>query len=276
MNIFKMRFPNGLAKVLTFSYDDGAVQDNRLVDIFDKYGMKATFNLNSGLMGEDQNINGRLTYKQALDLFANSPHEVALHGCRHPRLETMPIELAAREILEDRKNLEGLFKRPITGLAYPLGGVTDSVIKMLKRCGISYGRTVAQTLKFNVPRDTDDWYLFEPTCHHNNSKLFELADEFIAATPDHYPYLFFIWGHSSDFAIDNNWERIEEFCQKMCGKDDIWYATNIEIYNYFDAYNNLIFSSACTRVYNPSAIPVWFQIDKKIYRVNPDETLEIN
>ena len=43
-----MRFPGGLAKALTFSYDDGVEQDIRLVEILDKYGMKGTFNLNSG------------------------------------------------------------------------------------------------------------------------------------------------------------------------------------------------------------------------------------
>ena len=36
-------------KMLTFSYDDGIYQDERLVEIFNKYGMKATFNLNTGI-----------------------------------------------------------------------------------------------------------------------------------------------------------------------------------------------------------------------------------
>ena len=41
---------NGKMKALTFSYDDGTLQDRRLVEIFNKYGLKATFNLNSGLL----------------------------------------------------------------------------------------------------------------------------------------------------------------------------------------------------------------------------------
>ena len=39
-----MRYPGGKAKAVTFSYDDGVQQDKRLAEIFDKYGMKATFN----------------------------------------------------------------------------------------------------------------------------------------------------------------------------------------------------------------------------------------
>ena len=45
-------FPGGKAKALTMSYDDGKVQDRRLIDIFNKYGIKGTFNLNYGLVGE--------------------------------------------------------------------------------------------------------------------------------------------------------------------------------------------------------------------------------
>ncbi|WP_330672485.1 hypothetical protein [Acetatifactor muris] len=32
-------FPEGKAKALTMSYDDGKLQDERLVEIFNKYGI---------------------------------------------------------------------------------------------------------------------------------------------------------------------------------------------------------------------------------------------
>lgn len=40
-------------KAVTFSYDDGVTQDIRLVEILNRYGLKATFNLNSELLGKD-------------------------------------------------------------------------------------------------------------------------------------------------------------------------------------------------------------------------------
>ena len=43
-----MLLKDGKSKVLTFSYDDGVVQDIRLAGIFDKYGLKCTFNINTG------------------------------------------------------------------------------------------------------------------------------------------------------------------------------------------------------------------------------------
>ena len=50
MNIF-MRFPEGKKKALTLSYDDGVHQDKRLIQILNRYGIRATFNINSGILG---------------------------------------------------------------------------------------------------------------------------------------------------------------------------------------------------------------------------------
>ena len=41
------RYKDGKRYALTFSYDDGCAQDRRLVELFNKYEMKATFNFNS-------------------------------------------------------------------------------------------------------------------------------------------------------------------------------------------------------------------------------------
>ena len=41
-----MLFPDAKQKALTLSYDDGVVQDIRLMEILNKNGIKATFNIN--------------------------------------------------------------------------------------------------------------------------------------------------------------------------------------------------------------------------------------
>ena len=48
-----MRFPNFRRNALTLSYDDGFIYDEKLIRIMDKYGLKGTFNINSGLFSED-------------------------------------------------------------------------------------------------------------------------------------------------------------------------------------------------------------------------------
>ena len=55
-----MPFNSAYRKALTFSFDDGNVDDIRLIEILNKYGLKATFNLNSGLLADSfvWNYNG--------------------------------------------------------------------------------------------------------------------------------------------------------------------------------------------------------------------------
>ena len=48
---------NGKMKALTFSYDDGVTQDKRLIEMFNKYDLKCTFNLNSELLGKPGALN---------------------------------------------------------------------------------------------------------------------------------------------------------------------------------------------------------------------------
>ena len=60
----------------------------------------------------------------------------------------------------------------------------------------------------------------------------ELAEEFLKADPAE-PMLFYVWGHSYEFDVNRDWERIETFCRMMSGKDDIFYGTNRECLELF-------------------------------------------
>ena len=94
-----------------------------------------------------------------------------------------------------------------------------------------------------------------------------------AYSANRYPRLFYIWGHSFEFDRNNNWERLEEICQKLGGKEDVWYATNIEIYDYVQAYKSLIYSANGRKVYNPTLFTIWFDVDSKLYSIKPGETI---
>ena len=48
-----MRFPEGKAKAVTLSYDDGVRQDLRLAELTAKRGIKCTFNINSALVEKE-------------------------------------------------------------------------------------------------------------------------------------------------------------------------------------------------------------------------------
>ena len=271
-----MRFPGGLPKALTLSYDDGVDQDIRLMEICDQNGLKCTFNINGGMVVpegtvyEEGNVHRRMTQSQQLALYKDSGHEVAVHGFTHPWLETLPAVAVAQEIVEDRKQLEKMFERPIRGMAYPMGSFSDMVVDVLKVTGIAYARTTQVTKRFSIPTD---WLRLASTCKHTDPDLMKLAERFVNGRRDQHPMLFYLWGHSYEFERDNNWNVIEEFAQYVGGKEDIWYATNIEIYDYVQAYNRLQWSADLSMVTNPSAISVW--VYKCDHNLDTPGTVEI-
>ena len=270
-----MRFPGGYAKALTLSYDDGVEQDAKLIEIMKKHGLKGTFNLNSGTyvweghVWPEGQIHRRLSKSKAISLYKESGMEIAAHGLTHPFLEQLPRHLCTYEILQDRMNLERDYECMVRGMAYPFGTYNDNVVDSLRQCGIVYSRTIESTRKFDIPKD---WLRMPATCHHKDPDLMKLAREFAEAAGDRSPMLFYLWGHSFEFEADNNWHVIEEFASYMGERRDIWYATNIEIYDYIHAYDQLIVSADGNRFYNPTNMKLYFKIARKgEYCVAPGE-----
>lgn len=269
-----MRFPEGRAKALTFSYDDNVMENARLVELLDAHGMKGTFNLNSGLFKDEIREGSRtMPQEQIKALFADGRHEVAVHGYTHPFLEALPPAMCTAEVLKDREKLEATFGRIIRGMAYPQGTFSDEVVNCLRACGILYARTTKITERFDLPTD---WLRLPATCHHNHPRLMELAQKF-TSTPSHdrRPKLFYLWGHTYEFDDNNNWNVIEEFLDYMADREEIWYATNIEIFEYIEDYKRLVYSADGSMVMNPTNRTLWFDRKKEILSVAPGETIQI-
>ncbi len=254
-------FPGGKAKALTMSYDDGKKEDVRLVETFNRYGIKGTFNINYGLMNESHPE--RLDKSELAELYKG--HEVATHSYTHPTIARCPMTEAAAEILEDRKGLESLMGYPVRGHAYPNGSYSEEIKDLFRRLGIAYARVVECVDDYALPVDWMEWH---PTCHHNDAGLMEKAKFFAEFSKKQYLKLMYVWGHSYEFTNNDNWNVIEEFCEYMGGREDIWYATNIEIADYMSVCRNLQFTADCRSVYNPSAKSAWLAVnDKKIVEV---------
>ncbi len=273
-----MKLKDGKSKVLTLSYDDGVIQDKRLIEIFDRHGLKGTFNINTGTYApedwERDSSNLRMKLSEAQALYIGSGHEVAVHGLTHPFLERLPAPKVLVELLDDKRNIEQQYGTLARGMAYPFGTYNQQVIDLAKQCGICYSRTVNATGGFGFP---EEWLAWHPTCHHEDPRLMDLAKTFVENAPGRYMdnWLFYVWGHSYEFDRGNNWQLIEGFAQFVGGKDDVWYATNIEVYDYIKAYERLQFSADQTFVHNPSAVDVWFCNDHQTFCVKAGETLRL-
>ena len=275
-----MRYPGGKRKALTFSYDDGVVQDERLAGIFDRYGMKGTFNFNCMHLRAFQ-----YSKEQIREIFLSKGHEIAVHGANHRASGNIrPIE-CIRDGLECRMELEERCDGIIRGMAYPDCGIRmmgnangyEQIKSNLTDLDIAYARTLGgDNDGFMLP---DDFHAWMPSAHHNNPNIMEYADKFLSI-PFSYsatcvPRLFYIWGHSYEFDKDNNWDRIEAICEKLANNDDIWYATNIEIYDYVKAYKSLRYSADGKRIYNPTLIDVFIDADGVLYEIKSGETVFI-
>lgn len=277
--INNMLFPGGKRKALTLSYDDGVIQDRRLAAMLDRYGVKATFNLNSAFLGRNEravmegvevDISTVLPGEIAM-LYTN--HEVATHGSRH----SSPVDSGSsilRELMDDRETLEALVPYMVTGHAYPFGLTDAKVIEMLHAAGITYARTVTSTHSFELP---GNFLLWDPTCHHDDPQLMALAEDFCTREARFgRPQLFYLWGHSYEFDIHDNWECMETFLAYVSGfRDSVWMATNGEIRGYLSAWDRVIFSADGKRAYNPSAAELWLDASGRICRIPSGETAEL-
>ena len=282
-----LRFPEGKTKTVTFSYDDGCRGDLQTAKILDEYGMKGTFNIPSGSIAEESG-GWTLTEEEIREHILEKGHEVATHGRFHKAMGLVrPID-GIQDVLNCRLELEKRFGRIVRGMAYSDSGILDwanqasyeNVRSFLKDLDIVYSRTLGgDNNRFQLP---SDWYNWMPTAHHDNPNILDWAKEFAELDVNsrycasRQAKLFYTWGHSFEFERNDNWQRLRELCGILAQKEDIWYATNMEIYEYVKAYDSLVFAADGSRVYNPTLQEVWFDYDDgTLCSVKPGETVEI-
>ena len=227
---------HGKKKAVTFSYDDGVTQDQRLIRLFEKYGLKCTFNINSGLLGrpgslirEDvtvAHVKPRVCEIRAI----YEGHEIAGHTLTHPALSKLSDGDIVKEVEEDRLALSEIAGYEVVGMAYPggTGCINEHVADLVRtKTGIRYARTTTSTHSFELQ---DDLIMFNPTVYHHREwdALFALGEAFLSLQPEK-PQLFYIWGHAYEFDIHGDWERFEDFCRLISGQADVFYGTNREV-----------------------------------------------
>lgn len=254
-------FPEGRNKALTLSYDDGRQADRRLLELFNHHGLKGTFHLNAGKLGCAERI-------PAADIpVIYAGHEIATHGFTHPTLPRCPQAMQIEQILDDRKGLEALAGTLVRGHAYPNGRYTPELAALLPQLGIAYARTTRATHQYEMP---EDWFNWHPTCHHNE-RLLEHGEAFLAQAKAHLFTVLSVWGHSWEFDRDDNWHLIETFCARISRHPEVWYTTQIELADYWQACLRVQFTARCDFAYNPNAIPVWLSLDGRIQKLAPGQ-----
>jgi len=217
-------------KYLTFSFDDCEIYDRILCNMFRKYGMKATFFLISEQLGFRCNFHRygedivveRISTDELCKTYEGM--EIATHTAKH----RCPIDDLENAVIKSADYLSTLCGYEVKGMAYPGGAYTDKHIERLKALGMRYARTTQCTKNFAVPAE---WLAWHPTCKYDDECIFELAERFLAYQGDE-PVIFHIYGHSYEMTRKEarcSFAGFELLLKKLSGRDDISYATNIEI-----------------------------------------------
>lgn len=240
-------------KYFTLSFDDGLEQDKRVLDLMKKYGLKGTFNLNSGMFGLQGEVKGigtfsfqdceagvrhhwpfsyvphnRIPEDEIRDVYAEM--EIATHGYRHEPLGKVKEDLMYNSINLDKENLERLTGKKILGHAYASGSTSPAVERHLKAKGYLYARAVFPSGNFEFPENPLN---FRPSSSVIMGNTMKLVKDFLAAKAEDRDLLLYLWGHSYEMDYGKgtaSWDGLERLFATVAGHEDIIYCTNSEAF----------------------------------------------
>ncbi len=244
-------------KFFTVSYDDGTEQDRRVIELMEKYGIKGTFNISSGIFGRRTYIKhagnkGKTAYdidknhpelyvnhfilskKEALGLYSRPNIEVASHGTHHLVQTHLSPEEAEEEITNDFKNLSKLFGYKIVGHAFPKDTYNDNVISALRKNGAYYARRVSHYEKPDSFSFNKNSLFIKPTCSQLDPFSEELLQKFIDTPAGKEDMVFYMWGHSYELDYKTElgcYEHLEKLFNMVSKANGIRFVTNRELFS---------------------------------------------
>ena len=205
-------------KIVSLSFDDGTIYDLRFIELLNKYNIRATLNLNSELENfvwyfGDTPIE-RLKLNEVVEKYDG--HEVCSHSLTHPYFSSLSKEEIIRQVKEDCENLSKIFNRDINAFAFPFHDQTEEHIQILKEnLNLNYIR-YSYFEESYLPKDR---YHIPLNALYNDNNLYEKLEKFKNNDLDN--SLFVIAGHSYEFEVRNEWERIEELLKYLSSNKDI-------------------------------------------------------
>ena len=199
-----------MRKIFLISFDDGTVWDRRFVELLNKYGMKATFNLNSGLEDfvwhyEDRLPVRRQVLADTVDLYRG--HEVASHSLHHHWLNTLTPPQLSREVGEDCETIRSIFGLQEIGFGVPFTACGEREVNIIRKF-VRYIRLSAFTDSFAPPEDP---YHIPIHALYNQPDVRQRIAAF--AESDLPVSLFVMAGHSYELEALDHWDYMEELLQ---------------------------------------------------------------
>ena len=203
-----------MRKIFLLSFDDGTIWDKRFVELLNQYGMKATFNVNSGLEDfvwqyEDRFPIRRQKLAETVEQYRG--HEIASHTLTHPWLNSLTPPQLAREVGEDCEALKEIFGLSEIGFGVPFTACEEREVRIIRKF-VKYIRLSAFSDSFALPGDP---YHIPIHGLYNDADIREKIARF--AECDLPEALFVMAGHSYEFEVLDHWEYIEELLKFIQG-----------------------------------------------------------
>ena len=203
-----------MAKYFLLSFDDGTVYDRRFVELLNRYGIRGTFNLNSGLEDfvwyyEDRFPVRRQILSEVGDLYRN--HEIASHSLHHHWLNSLTPPQISREIGEDCERLKQIFGLERIGFGVPFTACGQREIRIIRKF-VRYIRLSEFAETFAIPRDP---YHIPIHALYNDADVREKITRF--AESDLKDALFVMAGHSYELEVLDHWEYMEDLLGYISG-----------------------------------------------------------
>lgn len=253
-------FPDGKQKVFTMSYDDGGEDDIPLIELIRKYGVKATFGVNSAMWSEkaEPSRPDRMSLEQVRSLYGTDM-EVAMQCVWHPFWAQQKSGCLTEDNLVARRVMEKRMGCPIRGSAVPCESCSSDVEQAMRLVGIEYCR-IGGRVTHNLRAIPENFLRLEPTCEYSDPHLMELAEKFVTGKGlRNFQWMFCVWGQSYGHMRGNDYQVVEDLVKYVSRRDDVWYATNIEIVDYVNASRRLRYNLDRTFVENPTNQDIWLR-----------------
>jgi peptidoglycan/xylan/chitin deacetylase (PgdA/CDA1 family) len=133
------------------TFDDGTADFyEHAFPVLRERGLTATLYVVSGLVGKRYRGAPMLTWHQLQEV-RDAGIEIGAHGHRHIQLDLLPLERAARELLDSKRVLEARLQSPVKSFAYPFGYHTAAVKRLVPLAGYTSACAVKNRLSY--PRD---------------------------------------------------------------------------------------------------------------------------
>ena len=203
-----------MANYFLLSFDDGTIYDRRFVELLNRYNIKGTFNLNSGLEDfvwyyEDRFPVRRQILSEIGDLYRD--HEIASHSLHHHWLNTLTPPQISREIGGDCETLKRIFGLDDIGFGVPFTACTEREIRLIRRY-VRYIRLSEFAETYNLPEDP--YHIPIHALYHDPDIRKKITDFAESESEDS---LFVMAGHSYELEVLNHWEYMEQLLQFISG-----------------------------------------------------------